>query len=227
MASLPQPLSKVPVGRDRLSREVIEAHQRDRVLTAAAEVFAKRSYRGTTIDHIVAASRIGVGSFYALFDGKEDCFLQAHDRIVADARRSIDEAIPPDRPWAEQVCAGLHSLLSWIVANQLAARLVLVEIQTAGAVGLSRYEETLDSFAASLRHFREFSSLAAELPSTLEDALVSGIAWLLNQRIVMGEVKGVEELFPDLIKVVLEPYLGDAAAGDLIASQSAVAPRLS
>ncbi len=227
MAALPEPLSKVPVGRDRLPREVIEAHQRDRVLAAATEVFAKRSYRGTTIDHIVAASRIGVGSFYALFDGKEDCFLQAHDRIVTDARRSIVEAIPPDRPWAEQLCVGLHSLLSWIVANQLAARLVLVEIQTAGAVGLSRYEKTLDSFAAPLRHCREFSSLAAELPSTLEDALVSGIAWLLNQRIVMGEVKDIDELFPDLVKVVLKPYLGDAATGDLIANQSAVAPRMS
>jgi len=85
-----------PVGRTKLPREVMKSHRRERVLDAATEVFAKRGYPATTVDRIVAAGKVGVGSFYAHFDGKEDCFLAVYDRIVADARERISAAIPPD-----------------------------------------------------------------------------------------------------------------------------------
>ena len=224
MASLPEHLMPLPVGREQLSREVMEAHQRDRVLDAAIGVFAKRGYQGTTVDHIVAAAKIGVGSFYALFEGKLDCLLQAYDRILAAARTEITAAIPPEAGWPEQVCAALASLLSWIAANPFPARLALVEIQTAGPTALPRYEEALDSLAPPLRHGRELSPHAAELPQTLEAAIVGGVAWLLQQRIVMGEVDGIEALFPELVEIVIEPYLGEDETARLLASRSLPSP---
>jgi AcrR family transcriptional regulator len=223
MASLPEHLSKAPAGRHQIPREVIASHQRDRVLDAAIEVFAKRGYQGTTIDHIVAASRTGVGSFYALFDGKLDCLLQAYDRTLGEARAEIAAAIPPDAAWPEQVCAALGSLLAWIAASPFPARLALVEIQTAGPTVLPRYEEALDGFTAPLRRGRDLSPHADELPQTLEAAIVGGVAWLLQQRIVMGEIEGIEALFPELAEIVIEPYLGEDETARLIASQSTAA----
>jgi AcrR family transcriptional regulator len=219
MATLPEHLKAVPVGRDPLPREVLAEHQRERILVAATTVFAKRGYQGTTVDRLVAAARIGVGSFYDIFENKEDCFLQAHDRVIVQARQEIFAAIPSDRPWIEQVCLALRAMLTWVAANPSPARLVLVETQTAGAAGLSRYEELLNSFIAPLREGRDGTPLAAELPATLEQAIVAGIAWLLSQRIVVGKIDDIEELFPDLARVALEPYRGETEVNDLISAQ--------
>lgn len=224
MVNLPDHLAAKPAGRRRLPDAVMASHQREHILDAAAEVFAKRGYRATTVDHLVAAARIGVGSFYEHFEGKEDCFLAAYDRIVAGGRERIAAAILPDAPWPEQVCAALRTLLELIAAQPLAARLVIVEAQTAGPAGLTRYEAVLADVAALIRRGRAFSPVSEELPQTLEDATVAGLAWLLHQRLVMGEAAGVQDVFPDLVDIVLAPYLGSEEATRLGAAGAAATP---
>jgi AcrR family transcriptional regulator len=216
MASLPEHLQPLPAGRQPLPREVMEAHQRERVLDAAVGVFAKRGYQATTVDHIVAAARIGVGSFYSLFDGKEDCFLQAFDRIVADGREEIVAALPADASWPEQVVAVLRALLELISSRHLQARLALVEVQTAGPAAMARYEATLDSIVPHLARGRELSPIAEELPATLETATIGGLLWLLQQRILTAEFEPSEQLLCELVEIVAGPYLGEAETNKLL-----------
>ncbi|HXV06068.1 MAG TPA: TetR/AcrR family transcriptional regulator [Solirubrobacterales bacterium] len=222
MAPLPEHLMPGPAGRSPLPRTVMAEHQRERVLEAAIGVFAKRGYQETTIDHIVAAARIGVGKFYELFDGKEDCFLQAYDRIVAAARDRIATAISSEAAWPEQVLAVLRTLLELIAEQPLQARIALAEVQTAGPAALARYEQTLAGTANLLREGRAIGGIAAELPPTFEDAIAGGLAWLLQQRVVSGEPVSQEELLPELVELVLEPYVGERQAARLLASASGV-----
>lgn len=221
MAALPEHLQPTPVGRHSLPREVMASHQRERILAVATEVFAKRGYRSTTVDHIVAAAKVGVGSFYALFDGKEDCFLQAFDRIVAQSRERIAAGQPPSAAWPEQACAALHSLLELIAAEHFQARIVLVEAQTAGPPAEARYQATLEELAASMRHGRSLGSATAQLPATFEEVTLAGLAWLLHQRLVSAKLKGIAELFPEMAEILLEPYLGESEAGRVIAAPPA------
>jgi AcrR family transcriptional regulator len=223
MASLPEYLQPVPAGRKKLPREVVEEHQRERVLAAATEVFAKRGYPGTTVDHIVAAAKVGVGSFYALFDGKEDCFLRAYERIVAATWTRIAAAAPSDAPWDQQTCAALRALLEAIEADPLGARVALVEVQTAGPTALDRYEKTIDAVIPLLKRGREESPVADELPPRLEEAILGGFAWFLQQRIVVGEFENAEAHLPDALEIVVEPYLGKQAARTLLGSGSSPA----
>lgn len=218
MVSLPQHLAKAPVGREPLRREVIESHQRERIIEVAIEVFSKRGYRGTTIDNIIAAAQIGVGSFYALFDGKEDCFLVAYEGIVADARRRIAEAVPGDAAWPEAAAITLRTLLELISAEPRRARVALVEVQSAGPRALDRYGETLESLIPVIAGGREFSPFAEELPSSLEFAIVSGLGWFLQQRIVLGELEGLLASLPEVLEIGLAPYLGEDEAARIAAA---------
>jgi AcrR family transcriptional regulator len=220
MASLPEFLSKVPVGREPLSREVIESHQRERIVEVAIEVFAKRGYRATTIDHITAAAQIGIGSFYALFEGKEECFLAAYDRIVAEAREAIAAAVPAETPWPEASAIGLRTLLELVAAHPHHARVVLVEAQTAGPAALDVYEGTLDELVPALAKGRKHSPFG-ELPPTLEFATLTGFAWFLQQRIVLGELEGLGAALPEVLEIVLAPYVGADEAAQLAAAQTA------
>lgn len=226
---LPAYLSKLPVGVESLPSEVIAEHRRRLVLSAAIEVFAKRGYQGTTIDHLAAAAaRIGVGSFYALFDGKEDCFLQAYDRILAEVCEQIEAAGDPDSSWPDQARAALQASLGWIATEPLAARIVLVETQTAGPAALARYEATLERLLSLLHKGRSCSPAAGELPASFEYATVTGVAWLLYERSVTESTDGIEALLPDLLEIVVEPYLGgrDEAPSALDSPQAAPLPAL-
>jgi len=206
MASLPEPLSASPVGQQRLSRQVLAEHQRDRILEASIDVFAKRGYQGTTVDHIVAAAQIGVGSFYELFAGKEDCFLRAYERIAVAARERIAAAIPIGAPWPEQALAALRALLELVEAEPFQARLALIEAQTAGPAALARYEETIDAVIPLLARGRDSSPLGGELPPRLEEAILGGFAWYLQQRVALGgEFGSAAERLPDALEIVVEP----------------------
>jgi len=220
VASLPDHLKPLPVGRHKLPREVLSEHQRSRVLEAAIAIFAEKGYPATTVDDLVAAAQIGVGSFYALFEGKEQCLLAAYERVLEDGRRTVAEAVQRGRTWADGICLGLRAMLSEIAADPVRGRIALVEIQTGGPSALARYEETLLDVAATLAMGREQLESGRQPPESLEQTTVSGIAWLLHRRLVLGEAASVPALFGELGELVLEPYLGEDGARSVIAEHS-------
>lgn len=210
MAQLPDHLGPAPVGRQRLSREALSAHQRERILGPATAVFAKRGYQETTIDNIVAAAKASVGSFYQLFEGKEDCFLAVYERIVASAGERIATAVTGEDGWAAQAAVGLRELLALFVSEPLSARIVLIELQTAGPAASARYNRLIDAATAWLRGGRRHYPGAADLPPSFEQAAVAGLAFFLQQRLLASEPQSVEALFDDSAQMILEPIIGAA-----------------
>jgi AcrR family transcriptional regulator len=226
MAKLPDHLRGAPAGQEPVSREVLSSHQRDRVLLAATGVFAKRGYQATTVDDVLAAGKVGVGNFYSLFEGKEDCFLACYDRVLGAARRRIDEAsaAAPDSDWAGRTYLGLRALLEILLAEPLEARLVLIEAQSAGPAAIGRYNALLDEAIAWLGIARERSSAARGLPAVFEQAAVSGLAYYLQQCLLDSRRHTLEELLAETAGLLLEPLIGRPEldrlrAGDLAASR--------
>jgi AcrR family transcriptional regulator len=215
MAALPEHLQPVAVGRRPLEPEVYRDHQRDHVLAVATEVFAKRGYRATTVDHIVAAAKIGVGTFYGLFGGKEECFLAVYERVLAEFREGVCDRLPTDGPFSERAAGALRALLAQIAEQPLSARIALVEVQTAGPLALARYQQTVDAWIPQLAQARKESPFASELPSRLEEAVIGGLLWYLQQRLQQSELKDPDAHFADVLEIVLEPYLGPEATAAL------------
>jgi AcrR family transcriptional regulator len=211
--ALPKALTGSDIGRRPLAREVVEEHQRRRVIDAAIPVFAKRGYPATTVDQLVEASGAGVGSFYSLFDGKEGCMLLSFDQVLADTREELRTAAASADAWPEKVCAVLARLLDLVAERPLQARVALVEIQTAGTAALARYSAAIEEATALLRRGRtEFPEAGEALSEGFELATVTGIAWVLHQRLVGGRAAETASLFPELAEMALEPYVGREAA---------------
>jgi AcrR family transcriptional regulator len=218
MVSLPEVLAGTTPSRKSLPRGVREEHQRERVIAAAVDVFAKRGYPAATVEDLTDAAQIGVGTFYALFGGKEGCMLRTYDRVVADARASVLSAVGGGRTWADRVCLALRAVLSLVAEQPLAARIALIEVQTAGPEALHRYSDTIGEVVRAMRRGRAEYPASESLTPTLEEATVTGIAWLLHQRLAGGQVADVEGLFPELAQMILEPYLGREEALRLVAT---------
>jgi AcrR family transcriptional regulator len=203
--SLPDHLMPVPVGKRRLSKEVLEEHHRERVLSAAAPVFARNGYHATTVDDLVRAAQIGVGGFYALFTGKEDCLLRLYDRVVADARERIVAAVDEGDRWPDQILAGLRTLLELIAAEPDRARIVIVEANAAGAAAEARYAETVAELTEAVREGRS-DAVGEALRPSFEAAAVGGLVWILYQRLIAGEPVDAEELLPEMASVIVGPF---------------------
>lgn len=204
------------IGQEPFPREVVVEHQRERVIKAAIDVFARRGYRGATVGNLVSAAKIGVNSFYSLFDGKEDCFLAVYDQVAIDSLEQAAAAVPAGSEWPEQTVAALRALLALIEDQPLAARVAFVEVHTAGPAARARHERDLDRMALLLRAGRAHSATPDELPETLEYAIAAGLAWLLQQRIAIGAAGSISELLPEVLEIAVEPYLGEAATAALI-----------
>jgi AcrR family transcriptional regulator len=212
MAGRKEGVMVVPTGRHGLPADVVAEHQRERLLVATIELVAERGYQGTTIDQIVKAAKVGYVAFYELFAGKEECFLAAFDRIVAELDTALVAAVPEQAPWPEQICAAITALIDLVAADPVAARVGLVEVLAAGPAALARYQVALDTAIPKLREGRRLGAGAEDLSETLEQAILGGIAWILHQRLVIGEADRVGELRGEAIEIALSPYLGEAEA---------------
>jgi AcrR family transcriptional regulator len=222
VAELPDHLRNTALGTEKVSREVMSEHQRERVLREVIAVFAKRGYVGATVDDLLAAGKVGVTNFYSLFEGKEDCFLTAFDRVVADARERISLPAEGAEDWGPRTYLGLRALIKAILAEPLPARLALVEAQSAGAEALSRYNGLLDEAIKWLRGGRDHYPEARDLPAGFEQAAVSGLAFYLQQCLLDSRAHEVEELFGEALGLVLEPVVGSTELRRLGSSLAAV-----
>ena len=208
VTQLPPALSSGSVEKGRISQRTVEEERRERILAAMTNVFAKRGYPAATVEHLIAGAKVSMGGFYNYFEGKEDCFLQVYDRVVAQGLEWIDDAVPAGADWPTQVTAGLRALVIYVAEQPLAAKIVLLEAQTGGQEAVRRYNATLKQAADFVRRGRVGNGAAEKLPQNFEDATVSGLVWLLQTRLARGELGEAEELYPQMAKVVLEPYLG-------------------
>ena len=212
MKRAPDEAPVVPLGRHGLAPDVVAAHQRERLFEATVELVAKRGYRNTSVDQIVKAARVGYVAFYDLFEGKEDCFLAAFDRIVEEASEAAAEAVAGETEWTRQVTAALGCLLDLAVSEPKRARIALVEVQAAGPAGHARYEEIVERAVPLLRQGRQASEAAAQVSETLEEGVLGGILWIVHQRLVKGELLDADPLLRESAQIALSPYLGDAEA---------------
>jgi AcrR family transcriptional regulator len=203
-------LARLPPGRHGLPREFVTENQRGRLTAGIIATVAEHGYHDATITQIAAAAGVSRRTFYAYFSAKQECFFDAYDQIGAHLREAGAAAAAPYEEWADRVAAKLRSALEVFAANPDLVRFYLVEAPRAG-----------DEVAARYRHgaVRALADLTADRPPSVREpseaveyALMGGMAALIADRVQAGEGDRLPELLPDLLELVLTPYLGREAA---------------
>jgi AcrR family transcriptional regulator len=207
MARLPEHLKGNSAGEERVPRAVLVHHQRERVLSNVMPVFARRGYQETTVDDLLAAGKVGVGNFYSLFEGKEDCFLAGFAWYLDALRARVESACAGAGTWGEGAVLGIREFVDAFCAEPVAAQIILVEAQASGAEGTRRYEALLDEVAAQLRSGRRRGS---GLPGHFEATSVAGLAYYLQQCLLGPEMPEPQVLLGEIAPLVLEPIIGAA-----------------
>jgi AcrR family transcriptional regulator len=210
--ALPGKASRQPPGPEPVSRAEAAADQRRRILAATADLVAEQGYQATTIEMIVRRARVGYATFYKSFADKEAAFLALLDEAVDVLLTRVREAYEREREWPDRVAAGLGAMFEVIAANPNVARACLAEASTAGPEAAARQEAAMKQFAPLLKPGRELNPRRANLPESLEDTLMGGVVWVINQRLLGGEADQLRALLPETLEFVLRPYVGEEKA---------------
>lgn len=188
------------------------ADPRERLLAAMIETVALHGYERTTVSRVVSSARLQEATFSEHFFDKHDCFMQATDDLLGRVESAALALFQRDMPWSERVRLALYSLLHALVRDPAAARVALVEMLSAGPEVCERQRAVLALFASFIEEGRSQSEDSSALPPQTSEAIVGGIASIVQRRVLQGNIAELPELHADLTYFALLPYLNHELA---------------
>ena len=132
---------------DRKASTHMSEVQRGRLLAAAGEVVAEVGYAGMSMARVTSRAGVSRGTFYELFEDREDCFLAVFDDAVTRIAAVAVPAYEREQSWREQVRAGLSALLVCIGDERGLGSLLIVDALNAGPRVLERRAQWLETLA--------------------------------------------------------------------------------
>ncbi|HVQ59940.1 MAG TPA: TetR/AcrR family transcriptional regulator [Solirubrobacterales bacterium] len=175
------------------------------MIDAIAELSAEQGYEATKIADIVRRAGVARKTLYDNFDGKEDLFLAAFDLYLGEVRKEVEDACDATGgAWQQRIESGLAAFLRCVAERPAAARMCMIEALSATPAASTRYDAAVREFVEMLKQ----NAPAGALPETIEETLVGGVSWILNQQIRRGEATRAADLLPELSEFILSPYHG-------------------
>ncbi len=185
---------------------------RQRLLDAFTKTAAEWGYEQTTVPAIAASAGVGEPAFYEHFADKRQCLSAAYDaffdRMIAEARHAVDSG----QEWPLQVKVAVAAGLSYVSETESRARFFAVDAMAVGPLILERYFAALERIVELLRNGRRHFPEATEMPDPTERILVAGAGYLVSAALLEEEGERLLALAPELIEVLLTPYVGPEEA---------------
>jgi AcrR family transcriptional regulator len=198
----------VPRGRHAPPLPVRLELQRDRLLRAAAGVFARQGYAEASAEAISRAAGMSKATFYEHFANKEECILALFDRAAGYVLEQMATAAADagDDP-VRRLQAGTRAFLSALAAHPDEAQTLLVEIIGAGPRAASRRDGVLQAFADAVDAENAAAAQGGGFPRFASPhdafALVGAIAELASRMVRLGEPADALELEPVVERMLL------------------------
>lgn len=175
--------------------------QRERLLRAAADVFARQGYAEATAEAIAREAGMSKATFYEHFSNKEECILAVFDEVASLVLMRLATSVDGEFPnYRDRVRARVHSFLEAIVEQRTAAQTLLVEIIGAGPAAAERRDAILDVIADAI--YRDNNEAApqygAPCYASRDDAFVCviAVAELLSRQLRTGRPEDPRDLVP-------------------------------
>ena len=199
-------------GRHGMPADLVRAHQRRRLLEAAAAALAEQGYGRLTAARVTELAHVSSRTFYQHFEDLWACVLAAYEEQAARLCDAIETAYaaPTKRgrglnraaDQSSTAGAGIAAAIEFLAAEPDVARLLSAEPppQIAALAGARR--ELIERLGAMLRSALAARDGATPLPG-LERRLISAALAIVASRAAGGDPQRLRELEPELTELLL------------------------
>lgn len=208
---------RLPRGPHRLSRDQVQSHQRERILSAVIATVGTKGYSSTTIGDIARVARVSRDTIYEQFASKEECFLAAYDAVT---RELLDEVIAVgtgQASYVEAVRDGIRAYLRFWTERPGAARVCTLEVMAAGEEALAHRERTLASFGRLFRIIAERAAVeqpgSSPVPDLVVRASILAVLEVATDYVRQDRVSSLPELENEIVYLWLLGIAGHEVAG--------------
>jgi AcrR family transcriptional regulator len=207
----PVPTLRLPPGRHGIPVDLVRAHQRLRLLEAAASAVAEQGYGHITAARVTELAGVSSRTFYQHFEDLWACVLAAYETEAGHLYQEVEDAcatlVEERGPIAEadrrgRGRAGIAAALGFLAAGPDVARLLSAEPppQIAALSGARR--ELIERLGAMLRAVLTDPDGATPLPG-LERRLIGAALALVSTRAAGGDPQRLHDLEPELSELLL------------------------
>ncbi len=186
--------------------------QRRRLLGAIVELVHEHGARSLTVALICGRAGLSRRTFYELYEDREACLLGAFEYEVEQATRIVEQRVLGETRWKERIRTGLTALLSFFDNDPGAARLLVVEVLSAGEQTLKARRRVLGQLVAIVDEGREEAKRGREPPPLTAEGIVGAVSSVIHARILDRDQRPLAELTGALMAMIVQPYLGAAVA---------------
>ncbi len=186
--------------------------ERTRIVESFIELVADRGYRATSVESVLARAEVDEATFRRYFDDEAACFQAAwefvSDRYMPNALAAYQGA----SGWREQIRAVGQAILDYLLEHPDHGRILFVEGPAPGEPARAPLDPNVDVFIELIDGGRR----EMDDPDMLTRATAEGLAGAVNERIAVCLLRGADDelpkLLPELMYLVVLPYLGSEAA---------------
>ncbi|HEY7456506.1 MAG TPA: TetR family transcriptional regulator [Solirubrobacterales bacterium] len=197
-------------GRHGMPADLVRAHQRQRLLEAAAAALAEQGYGRLTAARVTELAGVSSRTFYQHFEDLWACLLAAYESEAALLCAEVETACTterrrgsnrhPDRTSTAEV--GIAAALGFLAAAPDVARLLSAEPPPQIAALAAARRDLVERLGAMLRSALAEREGATPLPG-LERRLIGAALALVSTRAASGDPARLRELEPELSELLL------------------------
>ena len=191
-----------------MSRKETQRRTRERLLAAAATVFARRGYHRATVEEIASEAGFTIGALYSNFSGKEDLFLALADRQVEERVMQVGaiaeaaEVGEPGKGAAERLRSFLEADPEWPLLFYEFWSLSVRNPELQGELA-KRRDAIRDALAEALERVAELHGFRLRFPApVLATAIAASLNGLAFERAADPDALP-DEVFSEFVTAVL------------------------
>jgi AcrR family transcriptional regulator len=179
----------------------VTANQRERLIAAMGEIVGENGYASTTVSDVIAHAGVSRKAFYQHFANKQECFLAAYDKVVAEVRREIARAYESAAKGVpERATAAIEKVFERAIKKPGTLRLVIIEAGVVGQAGIERRERLMSEYEGLLRDMLGLPAGPGTVPNPVLRGIVGGLNGVLYAHLQTSRLRQLHQLIPDLVR---------------------------
>jgi AcrR family transcriptional regulator len=194
------------VGRQTLSREVVDRHKRDRVVVAASTLTHEIGPRALTVTLLTKRAKMARNTFYDLFEDRGDALSYAMKTGNAKLGRAVDEGAAGAGEWLLILRLTMDRLLDAVAADPHLAELCLLHSRTIEGDASPYDPELVQAIAKVVRFGRREGAAPGPGPRT-EELIAYGVLSVIAERLRRGDLESLRGLGGEFSDLASRPFI--------------------